>query len=102
MEEEEHLKFIVSRSHAGNVKQQVGLGPFISNLQELPGPSRILQRTEPVFVYPQESIPSLAGRYDNPIFVPARQATKAGGIDSSESILELCKSLQIRAQCPNL
>ncbi len=29
MDEEEHLKFIVSRSHAGNVKQQVGLGPFI-------------------------------------------------------------------------
>jgi hypothetical protein len=50
MEEEEHLKFIVSRSHAGNVKQQVGIGPFIGKQQELPGPSRIFQRTEHEFV----------------------------------------------------
>jgi hypothetical protein len=50
MDEEEHLKFIVSRSHAGNVKQQVGLGPFIGKQHELPGPYRIFQRTEPEFV----------------------------------------------------
>jgi hypothetical protein len=31
-------------------------------------------------------------------FVPARQATQLGGIDSSESILGLLKSLKIRAQ----
>ncbi len=36
----------------------------------------------------QESISSLVGRYDNPIIfgIPARHATLAGGIDSSESI----------------
>jgi hypothetical protein len=51
MDEEEHLKFIVSRSHAGNVKQQVGLGLIIGKQQELPGPFRIFKRTEPVFVY---------------------------------------------------
>ncbi len=49
MDEEEHLKFIVSRSHAGNVKQQVGLGPFIGKQHKLPGPFRIFQRTEPEF-----------------------------------------------------
>ncbi len=35
------------------------------------------KKSEPVFVNlgAQESIPSLAGRYDNPTVVPARQAT---------------------------
>ncbi len=32
------------------------------------------------------------------LVVPARQVTKAGGIDSSESIPGLLKRLQIRAQ----
>jgi hypothetical protein len=32
------------------------------------------------------------------VVVPARQATKAGGIDSLESILGLLKSLKIRAR----
>ncbi len=32
------------------------------------------------------------------VIVPARQATAAGGIDSLESMLELLKRLQIRAQ----
>ncbi len=54
------------------------------------------------------SLCSLAGRYNNPIptrclapidflKIPA-QATKAGGIDSSESILGLLKSLKIRTE----
>ncbi len=34
----------------------------------------------------------------NRVVVPARQATQPGGIDSPESILELLKSLKIRAQ----
>jgi hypothetical protein len=32
------------------------------------------------------------------VFVPARQATKGGGIDLLESILGLLRSLKIRAQ----
>jgi hypothetical protein len=56
----------------------------------------------PVFLDPLRSpeIDSqLADRYDNPICcIPARQATKASGIDSSESIPGLHKRLQIRAQ----
>jgi hypothetical protein len=62
MEEEEHLKFIVSRSHAGNVKQQVGLGPFIGNLQEPPGPSCIFQRTEREFKLKSLNIRAQDGR----------------------------------------
>jgi hypothetical protein len=45
-----------------------------------------------------DSLCSLAARYDNNIFVLARQAAKAGGIDTSESIPGPLKRLQIRAQ----
>ncbi len=40
-----------------------------------------------------KTIPSLDGRYDNPIVVPACQA---GGVESSESIPGLLKRLQIK------
>jgi hypothetical protein len=45
----------------------------------------------------QISILSLVGRYETLFVVLARQATQAGEIDSSESIPELHKLLQIRA-----
>jgi hypothetical protein len=59
-------------------------------------------KTEPVFLNllgAQESIPSLAGPYGTTTLfdVPARQATLAWEIDSSESIYGLFKRLQIRA-----
>ena len=67
-----------------------------------------MRKTSIHFLYPesvfvnllgaQESIPSLAGRYDNPFLVPARRATESGGTDSSESIPGLHKRLQIRVQ----
>ncbi len=57
--------------------------------------------TEPVFVdllRNQVSILSLAGRYETLFVVLSRQATKAGEIDSSESMPGLHKRLQIRVQ----
>jgi hypothetical protein len=73
------------------------------------GPSRdfifvyggLLASPEPVFVNlkgAQESIPSLRTGATTIFDVQARQATKAGGIDSwLESSPRLLKSLQIRA-----
>ncbi len=56
-------------------------------------------RAQPVFVNLLRSPGiDLVGRYYNPFFVPARQVTQAGGIDTSESISGLLKRLQIRAQ----
>jgi hypothetical protein len=53
---------------------------------------------EPVFVDllgAQESIPSMAGRYDKPIFRTGPPGYMAGVIDSSEPIPGLHKRLQI-------
>jgi hypothetical protein len=63
----------------------------------------VLQNTEhpkPVFgtfKRAQESISSLACRYDNPIWRASSPGYIAGGIDSSDSIPGLLKRLQIRA-----
>jgi hypothetical protein len=45
--------------------------------------------------------PRLAGQYGNPFLLPARHATQAGEIESSESIPRLLKRLQIWALLGN-
>ncbi len=79
----------------------VPLSPPLSKCPKLSDHTSVFASTEPEFVNLEgahESIPSLAGRYDDPIWRTCLPGYVGCGIESLESISVLLKRLQIWAQ----